>query len=255
MTCLDNKKLTIVCPTRARPESLKHFLDSIMLNTANFSNFEIVFIHDDDDAATAKALSEYKNQYAEMEMYIHHRPQHFNLSDAYYSWAWREGYLHGDYFWAAQDDIVILTKDWNNKIIQAIESYLADKPDRICCAFALDINNAWSFPHDPWGWYPIVTREAVEVVRYIYPWYCPTHASEIWLRELYRAADRYLPILNVEIEQVSYRTHKDVPKDDVGKSMETRAKKYEYMAKSFLQYSRNVTGLKHAIYNKRQRGD
>lgn len=249
MACLLDKKLTIVCPTRARPKPLRRLLDSIVRNTTDYSNFEIVFIHDDDDAATAQALLDYQKHFVQIEMRIHHRPRNFNLSSAYYNWSWKNGYLHGDYFWMAQDDVEILTKDWNILIIEAVEDFLKDKPDRVCCAFPLDIGNAASTPGNVWGWYPMVTKEAVEVIHYIYPAHCPVHGNEIWLREMYRAIGRYLPITNVQVDQISYRTHgESAPIDETGKSMLYRVKKYNYMATSFYDYSSSISKLKGAIH-------
>ncbi len=194
MNYLHDKKITIVCPTRKRPEQLRQFLDSIVQKAVNYSNFEVIFIHDDDDPDTATVLQKYKKKYSMIEMRIYNRPHHFNLSDSYYNWAWRNGYLHGDYFWTAQDDTVILTKNWNNLIIRAIEKYLKDKPDRICCAFAIDAGNYHRRPDDIFGFYPIVTKEAVEIVGYIHPQELPTHGCEIGSRELDQAIVRHLPI-------------------------------------------------------------
>ncbi len=247
--------MSLVCPTRERPKPLRRLLDSIVHNTTDYSNFELVFIHDDDDVVTAKTLSDLKKHFAQIEMYIHHRPRHFNLSNAYYNWAWKKGFLHGDYYWTMQDDVVILTKNWNTLIIEAIESYLADKPDRVCCAFAHDTNNRASIPYDPWGWYPIVTKEALDTLHYIYPAHCPTHASEIWLREMYRAIGRYLPILNVELEQVSYRDFGSiVPIDVVGHRMNDRSEQEKRLAANVLDYFSSVSKLKGAIHNARVGG-
>lgn len=250
MNCLLDKKITIVCPTRKRPKSVYRFLSAIIRNTTNFSNFEIVFIHDDDDVETAKVLRDCKKRYKSIEMRVYGRPQHFNLSDSYYNWAWKSGYLHGDYFWMAQDDTVILTKNWNNLIIKAIEKYLKDKPDRICCAFALDAGDYHRRPNDIFGFYPMVTKEAVEIVGYIYPKELPTHGCEIWLREMYRAVDRYLPIRTVMIDQVSYRTHKDVPIDGVGRNMTARAKEHRAMGASFLKWLGNVGDIRKEIHDR-----
>ncbi len=221
----------MIIPTRGRSDMIRKLLNSINRTAKDFFSFELVFVYDDDDKKTGDALKAYQYEYTAIDIRIFHRKRNDNISDKYYNWLLKSGNLIGDYYWVLGDDIMMITEGWDILIIKAIENFLFDKPDRICCAYPMDTSQNKPVIREAqgkqWGWFPIITREAAEAVGYILPPQYPTHGADIYLAKIYNAIYRYCPIYNVSIHTISHRTE-GIPNDktakDVGRIAEKNSK-------------------------------
>jgi GT2 family glycosyltransferase len=110
--------ISLILPTRERPESLATFLDSLRLQTANPDRIEVVIVADEDDTASC----EYRHPSLNTKTVIVPRGQTMGrLTSAGIAAAC------ADYIFMVNDDLVVETPHWDNLVIEALQEF----PDQI----------------------------------------------------------------------------------------------------------------------------
>lgn len=149
-------RISLLAPTRARPNNMQRLWDSIEETADNLDNIEIVFYLDDDDEAGHEKFLEMskKNQNiiatggARLEIGSN---------------MWNEAYTKatGEIIMLASDDIVFRTPHWDTTVIGRFHR----TPDRIRYVWG---NDGWK-RFRRWGTHGFIHRNWVNAVGYFVP--------------------------------------------------------------------------------------
>jgi glycosyltransferase involved in cell wall biosynthesis len=174
--------ISLLLPSRKRPEILKRMIDSALLNSRNV--VEIVIRFDDDDWETAEEALNMGSDNTKILV----RPRLRKMTIY-----WNECFeaCSGDIVCQANDDIVFKTPGWD----KIIEDAFAEVPDKIMLAHGSDV-----FGHGSnFGPHPFVSRRWVEALGYFIPPYFSSDFGDAWVNELANMLGRrrFLPF-NIE---------------------------------------------------------
>lgn len=170
------ERISILTPTRGRPEGMIRLYDSAMSTARHASMVEFLFYIDKDDSPdTFSALQGMANTRAlvgpRKKICLCWNDLFF-LSD-------------GDLLMMGNDDSEFVSEDWDDALVAALEGV----EDRVALLYGKDgINDEALATH------PVVTREWVDAIGY----FCPPFMSfmnDTWLDEIARAVGRgvYVP--------------------------------------------------------------
>jgi hypothetical protein len=118
--------ISILCPSRGRPDLARRMIDTIYKTVSQHSNIEILLYLNDDDTT----LKQYK-KYIDQRHYIIGSNQ-----STCFSWNQLAEKAKYDILFLAGDDIQFMTKNWDLNIIKVFEKF----PDKICMAAPFDGN-------------------------------------------------------------------------------------------------------------------
>jgi hypothetical protein len=173
------EKISILCPTRGRPENVRPIDQSsrdIRRSTRNS-------LYVDDDDAQCSSGEAHIDDWAPDNRKIVVGPR-ITLSDM---WNKCAEVATGDILMVCGDDVVFRTKGWDSMVKQAFASY----PDRILFAHGDDGHFGSQF-----GTHGFVHRKWIDAVGYFTPPYFSSDYGDVWLNEVANALGRrvYLPL-------------------------------------------------------------
>lgn len=207
----ERMKLSLLCPSRERANSIIKLLDNVYSLTFNPCLVETLFKFDDDDKISINSLIPFKS-YFYIRRYIDKRSD--KLNDHYYNFLATKAY--GKYLWSIGDDVRFHTKHFDTILEEKLEEYLKDKPDRIAYISVTEKGSKAKHPC-----FPIITKEAfTKLGMYFHPQLLSWGADRC-LYEVYSGINRILHIPEIEIEHISYHDNK-APFDKVAQSMKER---------------------------------
>lgn len=200
---------SLLVPTRARISGLKRLLRSIKATTNHPENIEVLILCDDDDLDTIKVLDKIQETYKILNIVCYKRPRSEWNNEDYYNYLARKA--SGRFIWVVADDLKFLVKGWDYYILNKLNTYLMDKPDRLVCANILDNTPG---PGDPpankkeFPCFPLFSREVLNLLGFILAPQLPTWGADRYAYRLFTKANRFLVINNeVYLDHISY--HKD----------------------------------------------
>lgn len=155
-------KISILCPTRARPENVKRLVASIA-ETSTVQP-EVVFYVDDDDASFPAAL-----EYPDTKLM---RGPRLTLSDC---WNKLAQIATGEILMQAGDDIVFRTKGWDDQVRRAFAAF----EDRLIFLHGDDKAYGAAF-----GTHGFLHRAWIEATGYFCPPYFSADCADTWLNEV-----------------------------------------------------------------------
>lgn len=112
-------KITLVSPTRNRPDDLRTFLDSIRATTHSPESIEILFYVDDDDHVTINLKPILEEEFKEYNLKFVVGPRSDHFSKDYYNFLAKQA--QGRWVMAINDDSVFMTPLWDAIICNAME--------------------------------------------------------------------------------------------------------------------------------------
>lgn len=142
--------VSLLLPTRGRPNRLKQFLDSVYRTARHPENIEVILFIDDDDVSMRNF--EYTNR--RIKKLIHPRN-----TMGFYNTACFEAST-GEVIIAVNDDIIIRTLDWDKKIVDFHHA----QPDPIYLAYPNDLNKKHKLPT-----FPILSRITCKTLGSVFP--------------------------------------------------------------------------------------
>jgi glycosyltransferase involved in cell wall biosynthesis len=157
--------ISLLLPSRGRPENLKRLADSV--NATAVGDVELIVVVDEDDP------SEY---WGEGNVSVCTVPRQSRMA-MYWNMAYQQA--SGDILMQCSDDIVFHTPGWDIIVRDAFEQYA----DRIVFVFGDDGDPT----HGNYGTHGFVHRTWVETVGYFVPPYFSADYTDTWLNDL---ADR-----------------------------------------------------------------
>lgn len=201
--------ISILCPTRGRPENVKRLLESLKATCA--AEPEVIFYQDEDDETVLEVG----------DCRVIRGPRR-TLSAC-----WNEcaKVATRDILMVGADDIVFKTKGWDT----IVEEAFAKSTDKILMAFGDD--GAWG---DRLATHPIVHRKWFEAIGYITPPHFSADYCDTWIYEIAQAINRkvYLPFVNEHLHPVWNKAEMDatyqdkyqrLEKDEVGEKYKALA--------------------------------
>jgi glycosyltransferase involved in cell wall biosynthesis len=165
-------KISVLCPTRNRPENVKRLLASIA-ETSTVQP-EVVFYVDNDDNSFPGAL-----EYADAKVM---RGERLTLSDC---WNKLAAIASGEILMQAGDDIVFKTKGWDDQVRRAFAAF----PDRLIFVHGDDKAYGSAF-----GTHGFLHRAWMDAVGYFCPPYFSADCADTWLNEVANQINRRVPL-------------------------------------------------------------
>lgn len=104
-------KITLLAPTRTRPNDLRTFLDSIKATTAHPETIEILFYVDDDDQVTIPLIEPLEQEFKAYNLRFIIGPRSDHFSKDYYNFLAKQA--QGRWVMAINDDSIFITKGWD----------------------------------------------------------------------------------------------------------------------------------------------
>jgi glycosyl transferase/beta-hydroxylase protein BlmF len=183
----DHKKIiSLLCPSRGRPENAIRFISSVYRTAAFSDRIEILFYIDSDD--------ERKNDYSTLFENATKRFQKLKRCEIVVgepisvskSWNILAERCRGDFIAMANDDQVYVDYGWDVRLVEEAKRF----PDQIFCFCFNDGSRA-----SPYGAFPMVSRKWFETLGYFTPGIFIFAYTDIWIIEIARLVNRfyYLP--------------------------------------------------------------
>lgn len=168
--------ISILLPSRGRPENIERLYKSIMLTAVSPADIEIIVRLDDDD----------ESEYKDFPLVKYIKGPRITLSKY-----WNECYEQskGDILMHSGDDIIFRTEGWDDVVRNAFEK----QPDKILFVFGDD-----GSPHNGnFGTHGFIHRKWAETVGYFVPPYFSSDYNDTWLNDVAKMLGRHkhIPIL------------------------------------------------------------
>lgn len=186
--------ISLLLPTRGRPALVKRLFDSIATSTANLDHIEVILYVDDDDVDSHTLDSDRfpVNRIIGPPTTM----GHYNSNCLARS--------RGDIVILANDDMVIRTPGWDERIAAVHAEY----PDGVYLAYCNDL-----FKNRGWCTFPILSRRTCDLLAEPYPLvyrgaFIDTHLVDIFKRLEHAGAHRIRYLSDVVFEHLHYRVGK-----------------------------------------------
>ena len=197
-------KISCLVPTRGRVVGMTEFTNSIFTTANNPNEVEIIFYIDNDDLPSKECEDKLKEDYNIKYLFKNRVPLSKAINDCH-------TLSESDIFFCGSDDIVMLTKGWDDVIIHTFDKI----EDKIALLYGLDkINRTALF-----GTHPIVHIRWLDVLGYITPQYFGTGdygafstVTDKWVNSIARDINRqfFINIFNCHIHP-RYNTLQKTP--------------------------------------------
>lgn len=195
-----NRIISLLCPTRGRPDRVCVMLESIIKTTEKLENVEILFYIDSDDdkkddyiASINNLLNKYNNPFKRV---LPHIGEPMSVSK---SWNIIAEKCEGDILVMANDDEVWITKGWDRRLNEEADKF----PDDIYCIYFDD-----GITHGKICAFPMVSRKWYETLGYFTPGIFKFLANDTWIEYIARHIDRLHYVPDVLIEHRHYLHNK-----------------------------------------------
>jgi len=203
-------KITLITPTRNRPNDLKTFLKSIAETTAHPETIEILFYVDDDDAVTIPLIKDLETDYQAFNLHFHVGPRSDHFSKDYYNFLAKMA--HGRWVMAINDDSVFMTQGWDAIICDAMEREATKVGDDILLGIVKDgmIREGQEKRNPTMSCWLLSSKEYVDLtggllLEEIYTW-----GGDYWLGAVFNRVqngNRKVYILDVLVEHNSHHAN------------------------------------------------
>lgn len=211
--------ISLIIPTRKRPELLGNLCLSIHETTYNHSNIEAFVIHDNDE--TVNLSYPWLN--------IISRSQGNSLSVDYQNWIFPR--TKGEYIFVLNDDTQFQTYHWDKIAMDKITSWL--KPDGFVYGWISDNHDSrhrFGKQPNPYSCFPILSRKSIDALGYVMTPFYGGWSADVYLYKVYNSVDRVLDLSEIIVQHYSHwlgtknrdeasysmermSTNKDVPLD------------------------------------------
>jgi glycosyltransferase involved in cell wall biosynthesis len=178
-------KISIIVPTRNRPQNVQNICKSVADTASGFYDIELVFYVDRDDANT---IALFKDPDAAKKLNVSANVvvgDRVNLGQTY-----NKAYAKatGDIIMYAADDVYFGTKSWDFLVVDEFKHF----KDQICLVFGYDGIQ----PKGALATHGFISRKSIDFLGYVHPGEFGYNYADMWMTELYRQIGRlrYIPI-------------------------------------------------------------
>lgn len=191
-----NKRISLLLPTRGRPELVKRFLRSVVEQSTHPALIEVILCVDDDDVESHGII------FDELALKLVIGPR--QTMGAYNAECLRNA--SGEITIAVNDDIVVRSKGWDEKVRELDARY----PDGIYLGYGNDL-----FKGPKLCTFPILSRKTCSVLAEPYPAIYKGAFIDVHLMDIFRRLEKrgyariaYAP--DIVFEHVHYRNNADL---------------------------------------------
>lgn len=178
--------ISILSPTRNRPNNIRRLVDSIIDTVNDINNIEFLVYIDDDDEASIPALQEVAEK-------INTNAIQGNKMVGSQMYNELGKIAQGDIIMFAADDIVFKTKNWDKIVIDKFNEY----EDKILFIYGED-----GFQHGRIGTHGFIHRFWIDIVGYVLPPKLASAYTDEWITNLAERVDRKLYLSDLFIEHL-----------------------------------------------------
>lgn len=190
--------------SRKRPLLLKDFLKSVEENTFDKKSIEVIIRYDYDDDLTHLIASE--SFTFDVKFIRGQRPE--NLHSSINELA---KLSFGKNLFVCNDDIRILTKNWDLIAINKISEYLSEKSISDDIYYCLtSCNSIDRNVSEGYCSFPIISKKATEVLGFFMYDAFKTLGGDSSIYRLYKSIGRVIDVTEIKIDHVLHRTLQDV---------------------------------------------
>jgi len=194
-------KFSLIFPTRERCELVKKLLSSILKNTANLQEIEVLIAIDNDDKESLDTIANLGYQFVK----IFTVSRSLNFSRDYYTYLAKQS--TGKWIITINDDCVFETPRWDEKAYEALK----DKSG-VIYGWIEDGLGGWRAKgHGNYCCFPLQGRTGFEALGYIFPTRVPTWGADIWAKNLY---DQINSVVTIPITIRHYCHHNQTRDQD-----------------------------------------
>jgi Glycosyl transferase family 2 len=201
---------SIIFPSRKRIPLLAPLLRSISTTATDPKRVEVLVAYDDDDDITHEfftTLEAHENIYCDVRPF--RVPRSKNFSRDYYSMLGK--HATGRWIIVCNDDAIFETQGWDALAYEKLK----DEPN-IVYGWIEDCLAQYRLEqYSHYCCFPLLGKEGVDILGYVFPETIPTWGADIWIRKLYDSLGRIVD-LPMTIKHISH--HNGLrPQDDLNK--------------------------------------
>jgi len=182
--------ISILLPTRNRPENIRKCITSIIESCDDVDDIEICSYVDDDDELSIPAFSEFTSE-INIEVYQAERqPIHIRLSTHYNV---LYPVCRGDIIMYCADDVMFNTKGWDTLVINEFDRY----DDKILLVYGKD-----GFQNEKIATHGFMHRNWIDTIGYVHPPYFGVAYADNWVTDVATKVGRIKYIESLELEHM-----------------------------------------------------
>jgi len=207
-------KISLITPTRNRPNDLKTFLESIKNTTKNPDDIEILFYVDDDDHVTIPMIKKLEALYSAYSVYFHIGPRSDHFSRDYYNFLAKMA--KGRWILAINDDSVFETVGWDKEICEKMGEAAKKFGDDILFGIIDDGMFVKGSEADmrTFSCWPLLSKEYSDLmggilIEEIYTW-----GGDFWLGRIFAKVQGGQRRVNIRGVLIEHNSHHSNPKKD-----------------------------------------
>ena len=203
-------KISLITPTRNRPDDLKRFLKSVKDTTTNPGDIEILFYVDDDDHVTIPLINSLQSLYSSLNVYFHIGPRSDHFSKDYYNFLSLKA--KGRWVMAINDDSIFMTPGWDITICEKMEAGAKANGDDILLGIVKDgmIREGEEARRPTMSCWLLSSKEYVNLMNGLLLEEIYTWGGDYWLGRVFtkvQGGRRKIYILDVFIDHNSHHTN------------------------------------------------
>jgi hypothetical protein len=202
-------KFSLILNSRKRPQFLFNFIKSIFEKTKSKEDVEILIRIDNDDPESLK-LAEYKFN-LNVKFFCGNRPTNLHKSINELVFLSR-----GDNIFVCNDDIQIITQDWDLIAEENINKYKQENNITDNIYYCKTSCNSADRDHSK-GYcsFPIISREAVNTIGFFMYDSFVGLGGDSSIYRVYDSIDRVIDLSNLQIDHILHRTVEAVINPDI----------------------------------------
>jgi len=202
------KNFSILIPTRHRIPLLDGLIESIVTNTQELNQTEIIVMYDNDDNSTAQQKQYFLDKYGnKIKLEFYNRERSFNMNGDYYNYM-ATNLATGKYLIAVNDDTKFIKYAWDTEARIKIEKFLENKPDGVFYGVTDDMEVERKRNEHYWfSCFPLVSKAAVNIMGFFFDPHIWKDGADWDLLAIYKNIDRALDLRNeIIIQHISVRS-------------------------------------------------
>ena len=202
-------QFSVFLNSRGRPQLLENAINSVYDNCSYPNSIEMLVRVDTDDRETIRALNTL--EHPNLSYFVGPRPQ--NLIASYNELV---NQAKGQYLFVFNDDVQLLTKDWDKIILNKIESFKKERGivDDIVYCETSDTSVDKTAGHDYCS-FMIISKEAVDALGYFMNEAFVTLGGDSHIHRIYKAIDRIVDCKEILLDHIGHNTIERIMNPDI----------------------------------------
>jgi len=191
---LPTMNISVLCPTRKRPDNMRRFTNNIFATSLNPKEIEVIFYIDDDDPNSVNVAKQLQDSGLNIQWMVGPR---INLSDYYNHIG---PMAKADILLFCGDDIMMRTDDWDETVMRNFDAW----PDKIIFAYGSDPDSIMPIT---FGTQFFLHKNWIDAIGYYTPSYFICDYCDTWFNDIADKIQRKV-CLPIELEHLHFTNGK-----------------------------------------------